>query len=450
MEGAVTASEPFERVVDLCLREARIRNAALYWARCDVLLEPDGSDPRWDRLIVAMESAPAPIFLAATCGWAPVRRLREKPFVRLPLPTPGYSQRRALWERCLSPIVTDGALAEQLANDFSLTHGQMLDALVAARAESMRRDPLHPQLTAEDLREGCRRQTGRRLENLARRIQPQSSMTFDDLVLPPRSRRQLDDLRSRIRHRSRVHHGIGFDRRTPLGIGLVAMFTGASGTGKTMAAALLAAEQGVDLYKIDLAAVVSKYVGETEKNLSRVFEEAENANAILFFDEADALFGKRGEVHDARDRWANIEVNYLLQRIEEFSGPVILASNLSQNIDEAFLRRIHVTVDFPFPNAAARQTIWQRVFPPGLVRPSDDELATIADRFALAGGSIRNVALDATFMAVAESNGSPPAVCLRHVVAATAREYEKLRKPVTVGEFGGEFFELIQPRFAST
>jgi ATPase family associated with various cellular activities (AAA) len=446
VEEMLCASEPLERVVDLCLREARLRDAALYWAGCEALLEPDRPDARWKRLIARVESATGPIFLAATCAWDPVGRLRERPFVRIPFPAPAYPRRRLLWERCLPPVIGDrAALAEQLANDFSLTHGQILDALVAARAEALRRDPLHPRLTPADVREGCRRQAGRRLENLARRIEPRSGLTFDDLVLPPASRQQLDELRNRIRHRGRVHQGIGFDRRTPLGMGLVAMFTGASGTGKTMAAALLAAEQAVDLYKIDLSAVVSKYVGETEKNLRQVFEEAEDANAILFFDEADALFGKRGEVHDARDRWANIEVNYLLQRVEEFSGPVILASNLSQNIDDAFLRRIHVIVDFPFPDAAARRRIWQRIFPPGLGRPSNDELATVANRFALAGGSIRNVALDATFAAVVESNGSRPVVSLRNLVAATAREYEKLSRPVTPGEFGEKFYAWVEP-----
>jgi SpoVK/Ycf46/Vps4 family AAA+-type ATPase len=320
----------------------------------------------------------------------------------------------------------------------------MLDALGEARADALKRDSAHPRVTDEDIREGCRRQTGRRLETLARRVEPRMSSSFNELVLPPSSRRRLDELRARIRHHSRVHSGLGFARDGATAAGLVAMFTGASGTGKTLAATLLADEHGVDLYKIDLSAVVSKYVGETEKNLSQAFAEAEGTSAILFFDEADALFGKRGEVRDARDRWANIEVNHLLQRIEEFSGPVILASNLSQNIDDAFLRRIHVIVDFPFPDAEARLGIWRRVFPPGLTRPDDDQLAELAQRFALPGGSIRNIALDATFGAVAEDNGAPPAVTLRHLVKATAREYEKLRKPISRGEFG-DLYPWVEP-----
>jgi SpoVK/Ycf46/Vps4 family AAA+-type ATPase len=210
-----------------------------------------------------------------------------------------------------------------------------------------------------------------------------------------------------------------------------------------MAAELLAREQGVDLYKVDLSAVVSKYVGETEKNLSRVFAEAEDANAIIFFDEADALFGKRGEVKEAQDRWANMEVNYLLQRVEEYAGVVILASNLRQNIDDAFMRRIHVIVEFPFPAADARFRILTGLFPPGLPRPADDELMLLTDRFKLAGGSLKNIVLDAAFRALTEKNGGPPTITSRHLAAGVAREYQKLGKPITRSEFGDDYFNFV-------
>jgi SpoVK/Ycf46/Vps4 family AAA+-type ATPase len=224
---------------------------------------------------------------------------------------------------------------------------------------------------------------------------------------------------------------------------LIALFTGSSGTGKTMAAELLAREQGVDLYKVDLSAVVSKYVGETEKNLSQVFSEAEDANAIIFFDEADALFGQRGEVKAAQDRWANMEINYLLQRIEEYAGVVILASNLRQNIDDAFMRRIHVIVEFPFPDAEARYHIWRGMFPTDVERPPDAEIRDLAERFRLSGGSIKNVVVDSAFRALAEASQDPIEITLRHLMIAVAREYQKLGKPLTKSEFGERYYAWI-------
>jgi SpoVK/Ycf46/Vps4 family AAA+-type ATPase len=211
-----------------------------------------------------------------------------------------------------------------------------------------------------------------------------------------------------------------------------------------MAAELMAREQGVDLYKVDLSAVVSKWVGETEKNLSRVFAEAEDTNAMIFFDEADSLFGKRGEVKDAQDRWANMETNYLLQRVEEYSGVVILASNLRQNIDEAFVRRIQVIVEFPFPDVSARAQILAALFPGSVGRPSPEELRQIAERFPLSGGSLKNVVLDAMFRSLAQRGDAPPLITQRHLVVAVAREYQKAGKPITRGEFGVEFHRWVE------
>jgi SpoVK/Ycf46/Vps4 family AAA+-type ATPase len=275
----------------------------------------------------------------------------------------------------------------------------------------------------------------------ARRIEPRSELTFDDLVLPKTSVRQIQELRARVRYRSRVYSDLGFERRLTLGKGLIVLFTGSTGTGKTTAAELLAREQGVDLYKVDLSSVISKYVGETEKNLAHVFDEAEDANAILFFDEADALFGKRGEVKQAQDRWANLEVNYLLQRVEEYAGVVILASNLRQNIDDAFLRRIHSIVDFPFPDGEARFRLWRGMFPHGVTRPGDDDLRKLADCFRISGGSIKNVVVDAAFRAI--EDGGTPAISVRHLAASIGREYQKLGKPITKGEFNA-FFETVE------
>jgi hypothetical protein len=450
VKEAARCSCGWEKAVDLAYREARLYGAALYWANCDYLLDPDQPAHLWQYLVVAAERYSGMSILASQTAWEPAGAFRARPFLRLDFPMPEYALRRKLWLDHL-PTVDDfaapapdvDALAELLANGFQLTEGQMVDALTSAYGRAARRDPGRPRLSLDDLYAGCRLQSGRRLINMARRIEPRTELTFDELILPKPNRRQLDELRARVHHRSLVYSGLGLEKRLSLGKGLIAMFTGSSGTGKTMAAELLAREQGVDLYKVDLSAVVSKYVGETEKNLSRVFGEAEDANAIIFFDEADALFGKRGEVKEARDRWANIEINYLLQRVEEYAGVVILATNLRQNIDEAFMRRIHVVVEFPFPKADARFQIWRGMFPAGLERPPDADIQELAERFRFSGGSIKNVVIDAAFRAMAENETGRPAITLRHLALGSAREYQKLGKPITRGDFGVTFHEWI-------
>lgn len=444
LAAALRAPEGFDRVIELVLREARLREAALFWSDFQVLLAPELA-PRLAAFLPAAQAFAGLTFLATSQPWVSAGFFHEPPLLRLECPNPTYPLRLRLWERCLPPALPNrDSVAADLANGFQLTPGQMVDALAAARALALARDPAQPEVAAADLFEACRRQSGGTLVTFARRIEPRTELTFDDLVLPDPSRRQLLELRARIRNRSRVLTGLGFERWLTLGRGLIAMFTGASGTGKTMSAELLAREQGVDLYKVDLSEVVSKYVGETEKNLSRVFDEAEDSNAIIFFDEADALFGKRGDVKEAKDRWANIEVNFLLQRVEEYSGVVILASNLRQNIDEAFLRRIHVIVDFPSPDAAMRARIWNGMFPAGVDRPSDAQLRPLAERFCVAGGSIRNIVVDAAFRAIEEAPASRPAITVRHLVLGIAREYQKLGKPITKGEFEAEYYSWVE------
>ena len=447
--AALQAPGAWETTVALAFREARLRESALLWRGCEALLEREAA-ACWDRLLDAAEAFPGLALLETQSPWDPAGRFREKPFVRFDLRSPGFSLRRRLWDAELlradafaEPETDRDGLTELLANSFQFTAGQIRDSVATARGLALQRDGREGRLTAADLAEGSRRQSARRLVSFTTRIEPRTELSFDDLVLPPANLRQLRELRERIANRGRVHAELGFDGRMPLAKGLIVLFAGSTGTGKTMAAELLARDQGVDLYKVDLSAIVSKYVGDTEKNLSRVFAEAEDANAIIFFDEADALFGKRGEVNDARDRWANMEVNYLLQRVEEYAGVVVLASNLRQNIDDAFTRRIAVIVEFPFPDARGRLRILRGLFPPTVERPPDEELELLAERFRLSGGSARNVVVDAAFRAVAE-NPADPALRLRHLVVAIAREYQKLGKPITRGEFGEGFYALLE------
>ncbi|GAA4547878.1 AAA family ATPase [Amycolatopsis samaneae] len=418
--------------VDLCRREALLRGAALCWVDADPALGVDRANPGLT-------------FATAETPWDPAGQGTGSGFLRVDLPAPGYGPRRDLWLAMLPPDAEldtppRKVLAELLANTFQLTAGQIADAIGSARGAAKVRAPGTAALSQDDLYEGCRRQAARRLVAFARRIEPRTELGFDDLVLPTANRVQLDELRARITLRSKVFSELGFDRRLSLGRGVVAMFTGGSGTGKTMAAELLAREQGADLYKVDLSAVASKYVGETEKNLDRVFADAEQTNAMIFFDEADALFAKRGEVKEAKDRWANVEMAFLLQRVEEFSGVVVLASNLRQNIDTAFLRRLHAIVDFPPPDAHARLRIWRGMFPDAVTAPGTDELSRLAERFSLSGGSIKNVVLDAAFRAL-RADPAATAVSLRELVLSVGREYQKLGLPITPGGFGTPFYE---------
>jgi SpoVK/Ycf46/Vps4 family AAA+-type ATPase len=231
-----------------------------------------------------------------------------------------------------------------------------------------------------------------------------------------------------------VLHQWGFDSKLSLGKGTNALFSGPSGTGKTMAAEIVAGELGLDLYKIDLSGVVSKYIGETEKNLDRIFNAAENANAILFFDEADALFGKRSEVRDSHDRYANIEISYLLQKMEEYPGLTILATNLRQNLDDAFVRRLAFMVHFPFPDETSRQQIWQGVWPKQTPLHTEVDLDLFARRFKLSGGSIKNMALAAAFLAADEDTP----VNMSHLYRAARREYQKMGKAISLSEIESE------------
>jgi SpoVK/Ycf46/Vps4 family AAA+-type ATPase len=289
----------------------------------------------------------------------------------------------------------------------------------------------------EDLDHGAREASSSRLGELAARLA--ATFGWGDLVLPDRQRDVLQSISSYLRHRDLVLSEWGFERALAGGQGLKVLFAGDSGTGKTMAAQVLARDLGLELFRIDLATVVSKYIGETEKNLDRIFAAAEGSNAILFFDEADALFGKRSEVHDSHDRYANIEVAYLLQKMESYAGAVILATNFRHNIDDAFLRRLDFVIDFPFPEAADRERIWRVLLPAAAPRGDDIDVAFLAERFKLSGGSIRNATVAAAF--IAADAGEP--IGMRHLVRGVALEYGKLGRLTLETEFE-RFHEMVR------
>lgn len=365
----------------------------------------------------------------------------ERGLVAVEVPKLSTADQHELWKSVLGDgIAIDqtssiGQTLEDFVNSlvqqFDFDASQIVHASESARASAQLQDPSSTKLTAGDVWKAARGQFSDTLAGLAERVTP--IFRFEDLVLPEETLQQLRDISAQVTRRAQVYERWGFGERLSRGRGIAALFAGPSGTGKTMAAEVLANTLSLDLYRVDLSGVVSKYIGETEKNLRSVFDAAEESGAILFFDEADALFGKRSEVHDSHDRYANIEINYLLQRMEDYRGLAILATNMKSLLDQAFLRRLRFLVEFPFPSPAQRKRIWQGVFPAAAEKEAFDY--DFLSRLEIAGGNIKNIAINSAFLAAAE--GKP--IGMQHVLAAAKREYSKIDKLVLASEFGSYF-----------
>jgi AAA+ superfamily predicted ATPase len=430
VEGALRDPARWDLLLALAYREALLRDAALYVDGIDRLDADDRPPALFASLAGMAERVPVLTFLAAEMGSDESHHAR---YVRFDFPPPHFELRRAVWQAVLPQSLPDrDAVAEKLAGAFQLSEGQIREAVAAANASAGRRT-----VRAADLHEACRKQSGRRLLGFARRIEPTRGLTLDDVVMTEANKAQLRELLDRVRLRARIETEMDVSPAIAHGRGLLVLFTGPSGTGKTLAAEVIANQQGVDLYKVDASAVVSKWVGETEKNLSRIFADAESSDSLLFFDECDSLFGHRGDISEGRDRWANLQTNYLLQRVEDYSGVVIMASNLRKNIDEAFLRRIQIVADFPPPDAPLRLEIWKRSLAGESNGVSADELREVAERFNVTGGTIRNVTIGAMYRALAKARTQ---VLLRDVVDGVAREYQKQGRSITKGDFGERFY----------
>lgn len=431
---------PFELSAPLIFREGQLRNAALYFNGYDLLLGDEREiKPSYESIITELEDYPQWVFLAGERDWQTRGILHDKPFINIELPIPAYSLRRRLWEGQWngdSTLAADVDLGD-LAGKFRLTGGQIRDVVALARNLAQSRDPGNELVTTQDLYTACRKQFRGTLSTLARKIQPKYD--WHDIILPKDQMGQLREICGYVKYYHTVYGDWGFDRKLSTGKGLNVLFAGPSGTGKTMAAEIIASELGLDLYKIDLAAIVSKYIGETEKNLDRIFREGQTSNAILFFDEADALFGKRSEVRDSHDRYANIEMAYLLQKMDEYEGAVILATNLRKNMDEAFARRMHFAVEFPIPEEADRYRIWQNIFPREAPLATENDLSFLARQFKITGGNIKNIALSAAFLAAQDGR----CITMENIIWATKREYQKMGKLCTENDFA-HYFELVK------
>ena len=435
--AAIVGSEqtPYQ-ALKLALRDARLTGALPYLLGWDACLGRDGTLSAG--LLRELCAYPELVIIAGQTAWQAEGIDRDRTLFRLEFPVPAYPQRLALWHHFLGMtppsaeavaqpnLAGNGAGPEPsasgwdlaaLAGQFALTTGQIRDTVASAKdMAAQRNDPL----TGQDLFLAARSHSNPRLATLARKITPRYG--WQDIIVPADQRAILHEIVATVRGRPIVLEQWGVGQKLASSAAVTVLFAGDPGTGKTMAAEVIANELSLDLYKIDLSTVISKYIGETEKNLEKIFNEAESSNAILFFDEADSIFGKRSEVKDAHDRYANIEVSYLLQRMEAYDGVTILATNLRANLDEAFTRRLQFAVDFPFPEKEDRLRIWQTLFPSDVPREADLNFDLLAKRFKLAGGNIRNIIVSAAYQAAADGGQ----VTMAHLMHGTRRELQKM------------------------
>lgn len=436
---AVMGGESSE-TMDIILREALLQRSSVCLLGFDAVLKAgdNGGGTAVIKLIKSLDSFPNWIFISSETPWEPTLVIKKHRFVSLAFPRPSFVLRKQMWKAFLNGRnnVSDDVDIANIASKFNFSAGQIKDALFSACNIAEMKNSGEPVLSMDALSRGCKAQSGNKLTKLAMKIEPRH--TWGDIVLPEDVKEQLVEVGGYIKYKGKVYADWGFGRKLSSGRGLNALFSGPSGTGKTMAAGIIASAVELDLYRIDLSGVVSKYIGETEKNLKKIFEEADTSNAILFFDEADAIFGKRSEVKDSHDRYANIETSYLLQRMEEYDGIVILASNFKKNIDDAFLRRMHFVIEFPLPDEKLREKIWEGIFPEETPLGGAVDFTFLA-RFKVTGGNIKNIALSAAFLAAGDS----ATVEMEHLIRATKREFQKMGKLCTPGDFG-EYYGVVK------
>lgn len=420
------ASADVRQVAAAAAREAVLASAGLVVSPVEALAD------RGPDAVRAFADLPCGVVMVGTKAWDPAWSRRVP--LRIAPPSMTADERRQMWTTALGD---DGAAVDVATalGSFWLSPEQARRAVTAARRQAVSEAR---SVEAADVQAGARAQNAAGLERLSRRVTPR--MTWEDLVLPPEPRSQLRDLVNRARNRDVVLDEWEMGATASRGRGVTGVFAGESGTGKTMSVEVIAGDLGLDMYVIDLSSVVDKYIGETEKNLDRIFTEADRVNGVLLFDEADALFGKRSEVSDARDRYANVEVAYLLQRMEQFDGVAVLTTNLRANLDEAFTRRLDAIIDFPQPEEEHRLLLWQRNLKPSVPQSDDIDLPFLARSFSLSGGDIRNIAVTAAYLA---ANQNRP-VTMADLIRATEAEYRKLGRICVEAEFGSYFHLLGQ------
>ncbi|MEA1932580.1 MAG: AAA family ATPase [Euryarchaeota archaeon] len=400
-------------VLDWLGREAALLGRPLHLYNATMATESPET-PTLEAVFDALANLDQSVFVTGRESWTPTETMSTEIDAIIEFPYPSVDLRREFWQSHAAEL-PDEVEPGVLAGTFRLTHEQLRAALSTARSFAD-----GEALTADDIYTGCRAQSADELAELADRIEPDSE--WDEIQVRPETRRKLRLVRTHIAQQARIYDDWGFAEQFSRGTGVVGLFEGPSGTGKTMAAEILAGDLGMDLYRIDLSSVVSKYIGETEENLEEIFEAATNANAILLFDEADAVFGERGEVSDSTDRYANAEVNYLLQRIETYDGVVLLTTNYASAIDSAFQRRLDHTVSFKQPQQSTRSAIWQEIFPERA--PLGEIDFEFLSAFEFTGGRIKQIAQTAAILAADEAQSNEPTIEMRHLVRAIQQAFE--------------------------
>lgn len=427
---ALREDEDLAALLGLLALQLRLRPAVLHVFGFDERAADGHGSARTVDISSALADIQTPIILSVAPGESGRAWMRGRRAIEVRFASDEFSQATAVWRQLLDrrQITLPADDVHLLANRFKLSPGQIDEAISTALEIRLLNDE-SADIDGAAVARAIRLGADQSLERLAIKIE--SRYARSDLVLPANTMQRLDEMTAAIRFRHVVYHDWGFAARVSMGTGVKALFAGPSGTGKTMAAGLIARELGLDMYKIDLSGIVSKYIGETEKNLDRIFRAASACNAIVFLDEAEAIMGKRSEVKDAHDRYANIEVAYLLQKLEEHDGIVILATNLRRNIDDAFNRRMHYVIDFPPPDETQRIHLWRGMFPARAPLADDVDFGFLAKQFDLAGGDIRNVALDAAFLAAQGSK----VIDMRCLIEALARQMAKQGKTPTAADF---------------
>ena len=414
--------------IALAVRDAKLLQALLYVQGADVFINSERTLLPAAFQILAKANESVILGSKSAVRLAAEMQGNDAPLVSVAFPGLTAAERQTLWHEMTVGASDDLPKKELsvLAGQFNLHSGQIIAAASSAMSEALQ---AQRKLDVNDLFRAARLHSGQHLAELAKKIEPR--YVWEDLILPETPLTMLKEMVSMVQSRPMVLESWGLGRKLTSGSGIAALFAGPPGTGKTLAAQIMANRLGIDLYRIDLSSVVSKYVGETEKQLEQIFTEASQSNAILFFDEADSIFGKRSEVKGAHDRYANIEVSYLLQRMEDYDGVAILATNLRANLDEAFTRRLQFIVNFPFPDEEYRRKIWQVLMPPDLPREKNLDFDIMADRFKLSGGSIRNIIVSAAYFAAA--NGG--VVDMNHLMHGARREFQKMGRLVQESDF---------------
>ncbi|MEY3403618.1 MAG: hypothetical protein RLZZ86_3237, partial [Cyanobacteriota bacterium] len=428
-----------ETALFLLWRQAQLQQTWLFLANIDPLFQ-NTENIAFQGLCRALGDYPSLVILSG-----------EMPFPSSPYPLglltipftmPDFEQRRNCWLSHLKPlgIMLNPAELDSLSDRFRLYPHQIRNAVAMASQQMLWEGYQDKESQGKEkpkssyLFAAARAESGYALITLARKIEPKYG--WEDIILQSNPAHQLRELCNQAKQHHFVMENWQFGERLSLGKGLNALFSGAPGTGKTMAAEVIAQDLQLDLYKIDLSQIVSKYIGDTEKNLSQVFDAATNSNAILLFDEADALFGKRSEVKDARDRYANMETSYLLQKMEEYAGIAILTTNFRHNLDEAFTRRLRFIIEFSLPTQEERRRMWELMLPMNTAICQDLDLDFLAGRFELTGADIRNIALRAAFLAAGDENQEKRAISMNHIIKAIRLEYQKQNKILMTADLG--------------